>query len=208
MNQTSKSVLSVNDLCFSWPQRPLFDHLTFQVPAGVSVVTGDDGVGKSTLLALLAGAMQAQSGSMAVDGIELDQNPDKYRQSVFWIDPQTDIHNAITANDFLNIQRQQFPHLDARRVEALAHGFSLEPHLAKPLYMLSTGSRRKVWWVAAFAANTPVVLLDQPFAALDGPSSRFLCELLDEASVHTDRAWLLADYGVPPGVTPNLVIEL
>jgi ABC-type cobalamin/Fe3+-siderophores transport system ATPase subunit len=74
--------------------------------------------------------------------------------------------------------------------------------------MLSTGSRRKVWWVAAFAANTSVVLLDQPFAALDGPSSRFLCELLDEASGHTDRAWLLADHGVPQGVNPKVVIGL
>ncbi|MDP2742986.1 MAG: ABC transporter ATP-binding protein [Hydrogenophaga sp.] len=208
MSEPSKTMLSVSDLCFSWPQRPLFEQLTFQVPAGVSVVTGDDGVGKSTLLALLAGAMQAKSGRMVIDGIKRDQQPDAYRQSVFWIDPQTDVHNAITAHDFLNIQREQFPHFDAHRVEPLIHGFSLEPHLAKPLYMLSTGSRRKVWWVAAFAANTRVVLLDQPFAALDGPSSRFLCELLDEASGHTNRAWLLADHGVPPGVRPKLVIGL
>lgn len=201
-------MISVADLCFSWSERPLFENLSFEVPAGVSLVVGDDGVGKSTLLALLAGALSPRSGRIAINGISQAEHPDACRQNVFWIDPHTDAHNAITAKDFLKRQNEQFPHFDARRVASLVHGFSLEPHMAKPLYMLSTGSRRKVWWVAAFAAHAPVVLLDQPFAALDGPSSRFLCELLDEAAEHTDRAWLLADHGVPQGVLPKAVIEL
>lgn len=208
MDQPNKTMLSVEDLCFSWPQQPLFEQLSFQVPAGVSVVVGDDGVGKSTLLTLLAGAIQPQSGRMVIDGVAHDQHPETYRQNAFWIDPQTDAYNAITANEFLKRQGEHFPHFDAQRIAPLVQGFSLEPHMDKPLYMLSTGSRRKVWWVAAFAANTPVVLLDQPFAALDGPSSRFLCDLLNEASGHTDRAWLLADHGVPPAVNPKVVIEL
>ncbi|HEX5737320.1 MAG TPA: ATP-binding cassette domain-containing protein [Hydrogenophaga sp.] len=208
MSHPSKAILSVEDLCFSWPQRPLFNRLSFQVPSGVSLVFGDDGVGKSTLLALLAGAIQPQSGRLRINGTEHNRQPDFYRQNVFWIDPQTDAHNAITASDFLDSQRRHFPSFDTRRIPALVHGFSLEPHLAKPLYMLSTGSRRKVWWVAAFAANTPAVLMDQPFAALDGPSSRFLCELLQEATDQPDRAWLLADHGVPQGVHPKVAIEL
>jgi ABC-type transport system involved in cytochrome c biogenesis ATPase subunit len=203
-----RTMLSVSDLCFSWPQRPLFEQLSFEVPAGVSLVVGDDGSGKSTLLALLAGAVQPQSGRRVIEDIERNENPDGYSKKVFWIDPQTESHHAITANEFLRRQSEHFPHFDTHKVAQLIHGFSLEPHLSKPLYMLSTGSRRKVWWVAAFAALTPVVLLDQPFAALDGPSSRFLCELLDEASGHTDRAWLLADHGVPQGVTPKVVIEI
>ncbi|PKO70375.1 MAG: ABC transporter [Betaproteobacteria bacterium HGW-Betaproteobacteria-16] len=208
MDQPPKTMISVTDLCFSWPERPLFDQLSFDVPAGVSLVVGDDGVGKSTLLALLAGALSPHSGRMLIEGIGHLEQPDAYRQNVFWIDPHTDVHNAITANDFLKRQDEQFPHFDSRRVASLVHGFSLEPHMVKPLYMLSTGSRRKVWWVAAFAANAPVVLLDQPFAALDAPSSRFLRELLDEAAEHTNRAWLLADHGVPQGVQPKAVIEL
>lgn len=201
-------MISVTELCFGWPERPLFEKLTFEVPAGVSLVFGDDGVGKSTLLALLAGALSPQSGRIVFDGISQDEQPDEYRTNVFWINPHTDVHNAITANEFLKRQQEQFPRFDAGRIASLVHGFSLEPHMAKPLYMLSTGSRRKVWWVAAFAAHAPVTLLDQPFAALDAPSSRFLCELLDEAAGHTDRAWLLADHGVPQGVLPKAVIEL
>ncbi|MCY1378594.1 hypothetical protein D9M69_662440 [compost metagenome] len=87
-------------------------------------------------------------------------------------------------------------------------GFALQPHLDKPLYMLSAGSRRKVWLCAAFAAGTALTLIDQPFAALDAPSIRFLLELLQDAADHPSRAWVLADYLAPEGVPLARVLTL
>jgi len=62
-------------------------------------------------------------------------------------------------------------------------------------------------WLAAialallsFAAQAPVTLLDQPFAALDGPSVRCVRELLQEAAEHSTRAWVVADHEAPPGL--------
>ena len=55
-------------------------------------------------------------------------------------------------------------------LQHLIQAFELTPHLEKPLYMLSTGSKRKVWLAAAFASGAAVTLLDQPFAALDKAS--------------------------------------
>ena len=83
----------------------------------------------------------------------------------------------------------------------LVEGFALGPHVHKPLYMLSTGSRRKVWLTAALAAGTALTLLDEPFAALDMPSVRFLREALNDASRHASRAWVLADHEAPKGWT-------
>ncbi|MDP1687921.1 MAG: ABC transporter, partial [Hydrogenophaga sp.] len=62
------------------------------------------------------------------------------------------------------------------------------------------GSKRKVWLCAAFAAGTPLTLIDEPFAALDTASIRFLRGLLEEASSHHDRAWVLADHTPPEGL--------
>jgi ABC-type nitrate/sulfonate/bicarbonate transport system ATPase subunit len=74
--------------------------------------------------------------------------------------------------------------------------------------MLSTGSKRKVWLSAAFASGAALTLIDQPFAALDAPSIRFLRELLVEASEHTSRAWLLADHAAPAGIAFGTVRDL
>ena len=201
-------MLAVKDLSFGWSQPLLFDRLSFQAPAGVGLVIGGDGCGKSTLLSLLAGARAAQSGHLSLSGVVLNEAPAPYRQQVFWIDPQTDAHHALTAEAFWAAQARCHPLFDAGRVAALVDGFSMREHIDKPLYMLSTGSRRKVWWIAALASGAPLVLLDQPFAALDGPSARFLTDCLQVAATNSSACWLLAGHEPPDHVPLSFMLEL
>lgn len=202
------NVLQVQDLKFGWAGRPLFQGLSLAVPPGVSLVTGDDGCGKSTLLRLIAGDLATQGGSLALPGTDAGATTAAWRQRVFWIDPHTDAHDAVRAGDYLTSLPAQYPDFSAEAVAELVEGFALEAHLAKPLYMLSAGSRRKVWLTAAFAAGTPLTLIDQPFAALDGPAMRFLRELLQDVAGHPRRAWLIADHEAPAGVPLASTIQL
>ena len=201
-------VLQVKGLRFGWSEQRLFDGLSFDVTPGVTLVRGDESSGKSTLLRLLAGAQNADAGSLVVHGIRLDERHDAYRHQVFWIDPQTEAHDALAAKGYLDSLSHHYPHFDADTMAELIDGFSLGPHLSKPMYMLSTGSRRKVWLTAAFASGTPLTLIDQPFAALDAPSIRFLRGLLQDAADHPARAWVLADYDAPEGVPLKQTIRL
>lgn len=202
------AVLQACGLCFSWPGRHLFENLSFSVPPGVNLVRGDDGSGKSTLLALLAGDLPSQGGTLSINGTRLDEQRDIYRQQVFWIDPQTEAHDALSAAGYLDSLSHHYPRFSNQALAELLDGFALEPHLGKPMYMLSAGSKRKVWLSAAFAAGTPLTLIDKPFAALDAPSNRFLLELLRNVASHPSRAWLLADYEAPDGVPLASLIEL
>jgi ABC-type multidrug transport system ATPase subunit len=201
----SPSVLSVDDLHFSWPQGPLFQGLSFRLPAGLSAVVGDDGSGKTTLLKLLGGELAPMRGGLTLNGEPLRGQP---HADVFWVDPQTQAHDAISAANYLDGLGQHHPLVRADVLAALVQGFSLQPHLDKPLYMLSTGSKRKVWLSAAFASGAALTLIDNPFAALDAPSIRFLKELLQEAASHRARTWLLADHTVPEGLPLARVIAL
>lgn len=201
-------ILEVRGLTFGWPGRPLFSGLHLQIPPGVTLITGDDGSGKSSLLRLLAGDLDAEAGTLAVQGVRLDAAREAYRQRVMWIDPQTEAHDAITAAGYLESVHQHYPGFSTAVLARLVEAFALTPHLGKPLYMLSTGSRRKVWLSAAFAAGTPVTLIDHPFAALDAPSVRQVVELLQEAAGHRDRAWVIVDHEPPPDVDLASVIRL
>ena len=201
-------VLQVKGLSFGWPGQPLFHNLSFDVPPGVSLVRGDDGSGKSSLLSLIAGALVPQAGTLSIQGVRLHEQRDAYRHRVFWIDPQTEAHDALAAGGYLESLRHHYPRFDIDTFNELVDGFGLRPHLGKPMYMLSTGSRRKVWLTAAFSSGTPLTLIDQPFAALDAPSTRFLRGLLQDVSSHTSRAWLLADHEAPEGVRLTRKIEI
>lgn len=193
---TQGTVLEVRALCFSWPGVPLFDHLNLVLPAGLSVVSGEESCGKTTLLRLLAGDLFPDSGSIELNGSE-DQPPGT---QVFRTEPRSDALDAISAQTWWDGLPARYPNFKVRQARELAHGFALEPHIEKPMYMLSAGSKRKVWLCAAFAAGTPLTLIDEPFAALDMVSIRFLNGLLEEASSHRDRAWVLADHAPPEGL--------
>jgi energy-coupling factor transporter ATP-binding protein EcfA2 len=74
--------------------------------------------------------------------------------------------------------------------------------------MHSTGSKRKVWLIAALASGATLTLLDEPFAALDKASIRSILAQLKEAAQHASRAWVVADYEAPPGVAMAHTIYL
>jgi energy-coupling factor transporter ATP-binding protein EcfA2 len=75
---------------------------------------------------------------------------------------------------------ERYPQFDHALLPALTEGLSLTPHLEKKLFMLSTGSKRKVYLAAAFAARATLTLLDDPYASLDRASINFVAATLNE----------------------------
>ena len=209
ISATADNLLCTDNLRFAWPgQPPLLDNLNLSLGPGVHLLRGEDGCGKSTALSVLAGARAAQGGTLRAAGLSLQENPTAYRQTVFWIAPDTTDFDTVSATDAWAALKARYPAFNPALLAELADAFSLMAHAHKPLYMLSTGSKRKVWLCAAFAAGAPLTLLDQPLAALDAPSIRLLRELLTEASEHPSRAWLLADHEAPAGVSLGQVVDL
>jgi ABC-type multidrug transport system ATPase subunit len=202
------ALLQVRDLCFSHPGRALFSHWSADVPAGVSLVRGDDGTGKSTLLRLLAGQLPVDTGELSIQGQSLHDAPAAYRAQVFFTEPRTEAFDALTPLQFFEAQRLRYPGFDTRALDWLVEGLALDEQMGKQLFMLSTGSKRKVFLAAAFASGAALTLLDMPFAALDKASIGCVMDELQKASTHTGRAWVMADYAAPAGLQLASVIDL
>ncbi len=175
---------------------------------GVTLVRGGDGRGKTTLLRLLAGALPADAGRLQVNGFNLQDQPVAYRQQVFWAEPRSDAFDQMTPVEYFESLRGRHAGFDGEVLGDLVDGLALAPQMNKQLYMLSTGSKRKVWLAAAFASGAAVTLLDQPFAALDKASIGLVLELLEDAADHPARAWVIADYEAPGDVRLAGVIDL
>lgn len=208
MRSTTTPLLQARGLTFGWPGQPLLHGLSFDIPTGLTVVHGDESCGKTTLLRLLAGEWAPQTGSLHLTGLDITPADATWAQQVCWFDPRTTAHDDVVVRDLLTRLATRHPGHAPGLMDELLDAFSLGPHLHKPMYMLSTGSQRKVWLSLAFAAQAPITLLDQPFAALDGPSVRCVRELLQEAAEHTARAWVVADHEAPPGLRLEADIAL
>ena len=208
MSTPPEPVLRAEDLAYAIGQRALFTGLSLQVPPGVTLVRGGDGRGKTSLLALLAGAIPAQRGTLKLRGTNLALQPEAYRTQVFLTQPASTKLDAISPNAWFDALAARYPGFDRDALDELADGLALRPHRDKAGYMLSAGTRRKVWLAGALASGATLTLLDEPFAALDKASIGFLLDILQEAAASTARAWVLADYQAPPGVPLAAVIDL
>lgn len=204
----SDAILQARGLTFAFPQQPVFNHFSVAIPNGLTYVVGDESSGKTTLLRLFAGDLTPQAGSIAVCGINQAGNLASYKQHVFWVDPRTTAHDGISPNEYFDLQRRIYPAFDDGMLATLIEGLSLNDHTSKAMYMLSTGSKRKVWLAAAFASSATVTLLDEPFAALDKASINFLIQRLKALTQSSDRAWVITDYEVPQNLSANYIIDL
>lgn len=205
------SILQADGLSFGFSDalnKPLFAQLSFEVPPGVTLLCGDEGSGKTTLLQLLAGALLPTAGQLQIQGVRLTDNRLSYQQQVAWLNPRDSGLNEQTGETIFCAVAQRQSGFSLDLLQAHIAGLSLAPHLHKALYMLSTGTRRKVLLAAALAAQAPVTLLDQPFMALDRPSIDYLLALLADAARQPSRAWMVADYEAPVGVALARVIQL
>ena len=203
------AVLRAEGLGFGFArQAALFDNFSLTLTPGVTWVGGDESTGKTTLLRLLAGDLPTSGGNLQINGLSLADQAQAYRSQVFWVDPRTQAFDALTPQDFWDGVRAQYPALDEALLAELTESFALAPHLSKSLYMLSTGSKRKVYLAAAFASGAAVTLLDEPFAALDKTSIERVLELLGKAAAHASRGWVVADYVAPRGVLLAQTITL
>ena len=203
-------LLQVQNLFFAHPgQAALVRGWTASVGAGVTLLFGDTGSGKTTLLRLLAGTL-AGEGALSIAGTRLDDDAAAYRRSVFWFDAAVDApaRDALTPPEHAAALHAAHPHFDAAAWRRHAEAFGLGPHWHKPLYQLSTGSKRKVWLAAGMASGCVLTLLDEPTAALDGPSVAYLMRMLAELADKPHRAVLVASAERLTGVLLAGVIAL
>lgn len=202
------ALLQVLALCFAYPERALFKDFSITIPAGLSLLRGGDGSGKTSLLRLLAGELVADAGQLQILDVELARDPLAYRRQVFWVDPRCEDFDQMAVLEYFDAVRRSYPDFDEALLAQVVAGLALTPHLEKNFYMLSTGSKRKVWLAAAFACGATLTLFDEPLAALDKASADFVLQLLGQAAAQSTRAYLISHYDTLGGLELAGVIDL
>lgn len=184
-------MIAVENLRFAFEgEAPLVVDWSVRIGPGITQLYGDTGAGKTTLLRLLAGTLAADAGHLQIGDAVLAQAPQRYQAQVFHVDPATAQFDAMAVQACL--AALVGADADQPLRDVLVEGFGLAPHLDKSMYMLSTGSKRKVWLAAALAGRRPVVLLDEPTAALDQGSVRCLWAVLGQIAAAGTRTVVVA----------------
>jgi len=149
------------------------DHLSLTVPAGeICVLVGPSGGGKTTALKLVNRLIPLTSGDIRIDGTSiLEQDVVQLRRSIGYVIQQVGLfpHMTVEANigTVPRLYRRPRAWIQARSAELLEL-VGLDPSYAKQFpAQLSGGERQRVGLARALAANPPLMLMDEPFGAID-----------------------------------------
>lgn len=168
---TPRPFLQIEGLAKTYPgaTEPVFDQVNFTVTKGEFVcIIGHSGCGKTTILNVLAGLEQASAGQVFMDGREVNA-PGLERGVVFqghalmpWLSVRNNIAFAV---------RSKWPDWSAEQVRAHVEKYvalvGLTAALDKKPAALSGGMKQRVGIARAFAIEPKMLLLDEPFGALD-----------------------------------------
>ncbi|MCW2880683.1 MAG: transporter [Sphaerisporangium sp.] len=173
--------------------------VSLTVPEGAFLVlVGASGCGKSTLLRLIAGFERPTSGSVRIGGVE--PVPGKGAGVVFqqprlfpW---KTVGGNVELALRYAGVPRQQRP----RRVPELLERVGLHDVADRRIWQISGGQQQRVAMARALAGDDPLLLLDEPFAALDALTRERLQEDLRQVSAETGRTSVFVTHSVEEAV--------
>jgi len=190
-------VLRVQGLGFGFAGHGLFKDWSADFPAGLSLVLGGDGSGKTSLLRLLAGDCVPQAGRVLLRGMDLMEQGSAYRAQVFWRDPRAPWPEMLAPQAWVEDISARHARWSDEDWSTHTLGFGLAQHLHKPMYQLSAGSQRKVLLAAALASGAALTLLDEPVATLDKASIAYLLQALEQearAPRSPGRAVIVAHY--------------
>jgi biotin transport system ATP-binding protein len=156
------------------PRAPVLREVSFEVaPGEILVLAGANGSGTSTLLALLAGLLEPDSGQLEADGQSGPAARDFLRARSALL-PQNIDHWLLgeTGREDLTLGLDLRETGAAEWVAGLARHWGLEPFLDQPVETLSLGQKKRLALAAALARRPAAVFLDEPLAGLDWPGVR------------------------------------
>ena len=155
----------------------LADQLDLQVAEGeIVALLGPSGSGKSTLLKIAAGLETAEAGSVWFDSQDITRLPPERRGFAlmfqdFALFPHLDVRDNVA----FGLVEQRVAKATARqRAEALLERFGLASHARHRVWTLSGGEQQRVALARALITAPRVLLLDEPFSALDAALRRDL----------------------------------
>ncbi len=163
-------MIQVNELTFSYPKSKhnVFEGLNLQLNENrIYGLLGKNGMGKSTLLYLIAGLLKPKKGRVIVDGYTASCRYPEMLQELYIVPEEYDLPN-MSLSKYAKIHEDFYPRFSEEVLEKCLTDFEMSVDV--DFKQLSMGQKKKVYMSFALATGCRLLLMDEPTNGLDIPS--------------------------------------
>lgn len=171
LNKAFGTVQAVRDLSFQVRRGELFAFL------------GENGAGKSTTINILCGQLRKDSGTVEIDGSDLDREAERVKGELGVVFQSSVLDGALSVYDNLKSRAALYGLTGkafSRRVDELAELLDFRSILKRPLGKLSGGQRRRIDIARALLNHPKILILDEPTTGLDPQTRRLLWDVISQ----------------------------
>jgi len=191
----NKSMIQLQNLEFSYSKKAsLLSNLTLQLEAGrIHGLLGKNGEGKSTLLKLISGLVFPTQGQIEVMGFEPQKRQPEMLQEIFFL-PEELPQLTLSVENYEKVYAPFYPNFSSAQFNEYLKEFDVDLK-SSMLNKLSHGQKKKVMIAFGLAANTKLLLMDEPTNGLDIPSKGQFRRMVASA-VNEDRCLIISTHQV------------
>ena len=170
-----ENIIRIDHLCKSFGDVKAVDDLSFRVGEGeLFAFLGVNGAGKSTTINIICGQLTKDSGSVSIDGADIDTELDRVKRTLGVVFQGSVLDKELSVADNLESRAALYGIHGAtfrRRLAELAGLLEFGDLLSRPLGKLSGGQRRRIDIARALLHEPKILILDEPTTGLD-PQTR------------------------------------
>ena len=224
-----KPIFEVQNVSKSFDGRPVLKKLSLKVfPGEIVGILGPNGCGKTTLFSMCIGEQSVEGGKIMLNNKQIDQIPIHLRaeEGLGYLPQQRNVFNMSVYDNILGIAQVSLKGIEKQKeiTEKLLDEFNLQHLRSLNANVLSGGELRRLMMARVMINNPKVVLLDEPYAALDPliiqDISKYILSIQSKktsiiVSDHNvknlfdivDRAYVLGSQGIIAEGTPNELLK-
>ncbi len=160
------------------------DNINLTIPDGeIFGFLGPNGAGKTTTIKLISGILNADSGSIKVNGLDIKENALAAKQQIGFVPDSPNMFLRLKGIEYLNFLADVYDvstEVRKERIETLSRRFSMTDVLNDRIQSYSHGMRQKIIIIGVLVHNPSAWVLDEPMTGLDPRSSFMLKEMMRE----------------------------
>lgn len=167
------NVVAVHELALSVPQREIFGFI------------GPNGAGKTTTLRMMGGVLAPTEGSVIIDGLAMDKNPEDAKRRIGFIPDRPFLYEKLTGMEFLRFTADLYGIEDGlfrKKSEELLKQFTLWDWANQLIEAYSHGMKQRLIILAALLHDPRVIVVDEPMVGLDPAGIRMVKDLFRDLS--------------------------
>lgn len=160
------------------------ENITFNVNDGeIFAFIGHNGAGKTTMIKLIVGILDFESGEILINGKSTKESPIECKKDIAYVPDTPDLYENMKAIDFINFICDMYntPLITRREnIAKYSKMFEIENNLNNDISSFSHGMKQKVALISALSHNPKVLIMDEPFVGLDPKAVYDMKELMKQ----------------------------